>query len=76
MSPGRNFGHDPARGGVHRHLARDDVREDAPAILHQRNPRLVAGRFDREKQRVSIPIDGAMQRFVDLEAARAATRPG
>lgn len=31
---------------------------------------------DREKQRVSIPIDRAIRRYVEIEAQRAATRPG
>lgn len=31
---------------------------------------------DREKQRVSIPIDRAITRFVENQAQRAATRPG
>lgn len=31
---------------------------------------------DREKQRVSIPIDRAMKRYVEIQAQRAATRPG
>ena len=31
---------------------------------------------DRDKQRVSIPIDQAIERYVDLEKQRAATRPG
>ena len=30
---------------------------------------------DREKQRVSIPIDLAIQRYVEQEKQRAATRP-
>jgi hypothetical protein len=30
---------------------------------------------DREKQRVSIPIDRAIQQFVQNEARKAATRP-
>lgn len=31
---------------------------------------------DREKQRVSIPIDRAITRFVENQAQQAATRPG
>lgn len=31
---------------------------------------------DRDKQRVSIPIDRAITRFVENQAQRAATRPG
>lgn len=31
---------------------------------------------DRDQQRVSIPIDRAIKRFVEVQAQRAATRPG
>lgn len=31
---------------------------------------------DRERRRVSIPIDRAIERFVEIQAEQAATRPG
>lgn len=46
-------------------------------LLLQQQAELNSYRWvDREKQRVSIPIDRAIQRFVEEEARRAATRPG
>ena len=43
----RNLGDDAAGLRVERDLARDDVGQDAPAVLDDRHGRLVAGGLDR-----------------------------
>jgi len=46
-------------------------------LISQQQAELNSYRWvDREKQRVSIPIDRAIKRYVELQAERAATRPG
>jgi hypothetical protein len=51
--------------------------EELNAIVADQQAELNSYRWvDRDKQRVSIPIRQAMERFVAAEAARAATRPG
>lgn len=46
-------------------------------LTHSQQAELNSYRWvDRERQRVSIPIDRAIQRYVDRQVQRAATRPG
>ena len=49
MGTGGHLGHDATGRGVQRHLAGDDVGDDASALLHHGNGCLVAGRLDREE---------------------------
>ena len=55
VGAGGDLGHDPAGRGVERDLRGDDVGVDPPAVLDQRDARLVARRFDGEDQPAAHP---------------------
>ena len=67
--------HDAAVGGVDRGLARDDVREDAPAVLDDRGRGLVAGGLDAEDAQAGRRTRGYFRPRPGRRSSRASSAP-